>query len=1142
VAILVALAGLDRAAMAAETAGSPIATLEAPSGGITVVRLGLSQPVSPGMALLAKDVVVTRHGRATVRFRSDGSMLRIGPDSRVEIDERAKKREVTLFFGRVWAHVVRAQERLTRFKSRGTIAAIRGTEISLGMAADGDETVLAVIEGTVDAQNDAGMLTLAGGQAAVSKAGSKPALAARVSPRDAVQWALYYPPVVSIDVAGLGDGPWQASVRESADAASRGDLQRALDVLAAVDEQSVQDPRFFTWRASRFLAAGNVEAADKDLARALDLDAKNAGALALRTILAVANNATDAALASGRKAVAADAKSATAQVALSYAQQAAFDLDGARASLERAVALDAGDALAWARLAEIRSSQGHLDEALAAARRASDLEPNLSRTQTVLGFAHLLRLHTHEAKGAFREAIKLDANDPLPRLGLGLAQIREGHLDEGSKNLEVAVSLDPGSAVIRSYLGKAYFEAKRRGLDEREYDVAKTSDPKDPTPWFYDAITLQTTNRPAEALDSAEKSIELNDNRAVYRSRLLLDSDHAARGAGLGRVYSDLGFQDRALVEGWLSVNTDQTNFSAHRFLADSYGAMPRHEIARVSELFQSQMLQPANRTPIQPRLGESNQLLMNTGGPSALGFNEFNPLFSRNGASLQAGGMEGTQDTWSGEGMASVLVDKVSVSGGYSRFETDGWRENAFQEDQIANGFVQADLTPNASVQAEYRFRDQSFGDLQQRVRDDPGWILLGQDRGERRHTARLGGRYSLSPGNIVLGSFTFQDSESTTRIEVFPDFIDFKAPQQSMGPEVQHLYRSRLVNLTTGVGYFKIDGEFQTIFGAEDVFVEPPGIGVTPGFEMRLPDEPTEFGHLNLYTYANVKPIRPLVITAGVSYDRLDPSDQDEFILGDGQSQVNPKLGAMWNPWPTTTVRAALLRTLKRTLVTDQTLEPTQVAGFNQFYDDTDLTSAWRYGGGVDQKIGRKLFGGVEYSRRDLTVPFEDPINFPMEPRLDADWKEEVFRAYVFAIPHRWFGLRVQYLFEDLVRERRWTAFEFLQMETHRVPLGITFFHPLGLTASYTLTYWHQRGQFTDPTAGFDTFPPTEVFLNETTDFWLSDASLGYRLPRRYGVVSVNATNLGDEDFDFHQVDRDNPTILPVRSVFAKLTLAVP
>ena len=78
-------------------------------------------------------------------------MVRIGPESRVQIDENAKERDIKLFFGRIWAHVVRFKERPTRFSSGSTIAAIRGTELSLAVAGDGDETRLSVLEGRVEA-------------------------------------------------------------------------------------------------------------------------------------------------------------------------------------------------------------------------------------------------------------------------------------------------------------------------------------------------------------------------------------------------------------------------------------------------------------------------------------------------------------------------------------------------------------------------------------------------------------------------------------------------------------------------------------------------------------------------------------------------------------------------------------------------------------------------------------------------------------------------------------------------------------------------------------------------------------------------------------------------------------------------------
>ena len=369
------------------------------------------------------------------------------------------------------------------------------------------------------------------------------------------------------------------------------------------------------------------------------------------------------------------------------------------------------------------------------------LEPNLARTQTVLGFAYLTQVKTTRAKEAFDKAIARDQADPLPRLGLGLAKIRQSALREGRAEIELAAGLDPNNSLVRSYLGKAYYEEKRTALTDREYATAKELDPNDPTPFFYDAIEKQTTNRPVEALQDLQKAIELNDNRAVYRSRLQLDSDLAARSASLGRVYSDLGFQQLGLVEGWKSVNTDPSNFSAHRLLADSYSVLPRHEIARVSELLQSQLLQPLNTTPIQPRLAESNLFLISAGGPGGLSFNEFNPLFNRDGVTLQTSGLVGENDTYAGEGVVSGIYKKASFSFGGLHFTTDAFRENADQQDEIANVFVQQEVTPDTSIQAEYRYRDREQGDVQQRFFPEDFFRTLRNK--EERHTFRLGGPF---------------------------------------------------------------------------------------------------------------------------------------------------------------------------------------------------------------------------------------------------------------------------------------------------------------------------------------------------------------------------------------------------------------
>src|SRR5690606_34617369 len=156
---------------------------------------------------------------------------------------------------------------------------------------------------------------------------------------------------------------------------------------------------------------------------------------------------------------------------------------------------------------------------------------------------------------------------------------RQGRLAAGRRALEIAASLDPANSLVRSYLGKVYFEEKQYGLASTQYDLARARDPQDPTPWLYDAIQKQTQNRPIEALRDIQKSIELNDNRAVYRSRLLLDQDQAARGSSLARIYENLGFERRALMETAKSLSFDPASHSAHRFLSDAYVNIPRHEI-----------------------------------------------------------------------------------------------------------------------------------------------------------------------------------------------------------------------------------------------------------------------------------------------------------------------------------------------------------------------------------------------------------------------------------------------------------------------------------------------------------------------------------------------------------------------------------
>jgi tetratricopeptide (TPR) repeat protein len=112
----------------------------------------------------------------------------------------------------------------------------------------------------------------------------------------------------------------------------------------------------------------------------------------------------------------------------------------------------------------------------------------------------------------------------------------------------IATLLEPLVSLYHSYLGKALYEVKRDRLAQKEYTLAKELDPCDHTPYFYGGTRKESVNQVVEAVEDLQKSIELNDNRGVYRSRFLLDEDLAARGAALGRIYNELGFQRLALI------------------------------------------------------------------------------------------------------------------------------------------------------------------------------------------------------------------------------------------------------------------------------------------------------------------------------------------------------------------------------------------------------------------------------------------------------------------------------------------------------------------------------------------------------------------------------------------------------------------
>jgi Flp pilus assembly protein TadD len=1003
-------------------------------------------------------------------------------------------------------------------------AAIKGTEF---LVASGEQQgQVSVFEGRVEAYNAQGRVSLTDGQSAVAEAGQAPVRKLLIDPTDAVRWALHYPPL--LDATALQQSP-DADLRRAAGRYLAGDAPGALRVLESTDAPLV--------KAALLLELGRADEASVLLDALAPSDPRQAEAPPLRAVIALARNDRDRALALAKQATQAQPQSAAGWTALSYAQQARFRLDDALTSAHQAAERAPTDARALARLAELNAALGRTGEARALATRAVTLNPRLARAWIVRGFTELNEGSAGQAEVTFGQALRLDSADPLGHFGLGLSRIRQGQLDAGTAALEIAASLDPNEALARSYLGKAYYELKNSKVAETELDIAKKLDPQDPTPYFYAAIKNLTENRPVKALENLQESIALNDNRAVYRSRQMLDKDEASRSASLARVYETLHFGQRARLEAWKSLDHDPRNFSAHRFLADSYASQARSDVARVSELLQSQLLQPINIAPLQPTLAETNLAILQGAGPSNPSFHEFNPLFTRNGVGLLANALWGTNGTVGDDVTLSGINGPFSGSAGQFHYSSNGIRPNNDLEHNIYNVFGQWAVTPDLDIQAELRSRRTEAGDLTLSATEPPNPDVrnhLSQD------SARFGGHYKLSPSQNLLASVVFHETEYR-RNQFFSGFCvsdEIPCPDGDFQPsgfdrrkerasgysvEGQHILSQPGFRTITGLGY--VDNGFTLAYRSDDVF-EP---------RFRIKDDSRQF---NGYLYVPTQLGDRATMTLGLSYEDFDES-------GFSHGQVNPKFGFIWSPFTHTTLRAAAFRVMKRAFVSNQTIEPTQLAGFNQFFDDPDGSDSTRYGFGVDQKLGKNWFGGIELTWRRVKhvsrseCP-EDGCD-GVSPRWIRQTKqdkqnEEAHRAYLYWTPTEEVALAAEYRYEGFDRERLKDPRE---LTTHFIPLTVSYFHPSGPFLTAKATYIRQS---VDSAAGSN-HRSSEV----TTDlehFWTTDISVGYRLPRRLGLVSLNVLNILDEDFRYQgsinpEQPWQTPLFQPGRSIFARVNL---
>ncbi|MCB0354437.1 MAG: tetratricopeptide repeat protein, partial [Bdellovibrionales bacterium] len=1034
----------------AQAGSSSVATAYSVEGVVQVKRSNASDwvAVAKGASFQPDDLVQTgERARVGLRF-VDGKLVRLGENSQIRIippqDQKQEQGRIGLVGG-IMHLFNRHENEVPVVETQEVSAAIRGTEVVFERRNPGTTTVN-VITGLVDLENSFGALSLAHGESGLVKEGKAPVRSLAVKPADAVEWAMYFPYLASPqEFAGLRDGlsdneqewieklptsgepvspnvfagnTWQSALARSLAYAKNRDGAQSFSALG-----DFREPPIFLQRASLELASGRVEVAQALLTELLQSLTSNSSESANRTsasaldrlaLISIVKNSVDTAQDQLDKSELLAPASDIHELVRSYVAQAQGDIETAESSVKRALELSENNSFYLARLAELQMGQGRVREASETAKRAQEGASNDPYVIATYGFSQLALYEPQVAKQAFERALELDEGYGMAQFGLGMALINSGELAEGRERLEKAVHLEPTKGLFRSYLGKAFFEELSEEKADDEYALAIELDPNDPTPYLYRAFNKLSQNRPVNALEDIERSIERNDARAVYRSRMLLDQDEAVRTTSLAEVYSQLGFSQVAQIEARKSVNKDYGNYSAHRLLSNTFTG-DFFSDAQFSESLIADLLSPVSFNSFQS---------FNGFRPEA-SLNEYSALFDRPGYRTEVNSSYLTQeDIWDSSVLQTGKIQdfgyRVSAADSYARGEKsngDFGREHRFD--------IAGQYQPNY----ENRFLVRSgYGRREDRTTVD-GSKFDDFDIG-------VGSFHRLAPNTKLINFVEYFDRSLKTGT----DFVDEDASQVVVrgGMPLQSDDISLALDQETDEDFHSIRGSSQIIHqedfasfvaGFEYVYFDGDGdersiiIGDDLDFFTDLLRRRDTRGEYNTnsvsgYAYSTWHINSWMDVDFGLNYSVVEMPEYDviaPFVDGErSESRLSPKAGLTFYPTDDLTIRSAYYRDLGIGNISDiGSIEPTLVGSFNQVFGDLPGAKTENYSIGADYKWPSSAYAGLEYTYRDIarsapvyetlfTVDLDDLTDSQSLSRMIAaeSEREHLIHSYLYKV----------------------------------------------------------------------------------------------------------------------------------------------
>ncbi len=1114
-------------------------------------------PVRTNQILRPSDRLRTGANSRMTLLWSDRSVVSFGALTELEIlppDSAGAQCGLHLFRGIV-SFFHRDEPGRIRVITRGAVAGVEGTEFVLAVAPgkDTELTTMSVIDGKVRFGNEQATLLLTNGQQAVVEPGQAPVRTAGFIANNILQWCFYYPAV--IDPADLPFTPEEQKILvESLQACRAGDLQVALAKYPAGRQPGSDAERVYY--AGLLLGVGQVEPAETVLASLSAADASSRPqriALALRQLISAVKRQPNPAVVRPQLA--------TEFLANSYYEQSraipGISLPAALDSARQAVTNSPDFGFGWERLAELEFSFGHTDRALDALDKSLALAPRNAQALALKGFLLAAQNHIGDAIGWFDRALAVDSALGNAWLGRGLCRIRRGDTRGGREDLLVAAALEPQRAGLRSYLGKAYADAGDFPRASKELQLAKKLDPNDPTAWLYSALLNQENNRINDAIRDLEKSQELNDNRSVYRSQLLLDQDQAVRSANLAAMYRDDGMFDVAVREASRAVNYDYANYSAHLFLANSYYGLSdpnminlRYETPTESEYLLANLLAPVSAGMLSPTISQQ----------------EYSPLFERNRFGVVSSTEYLSRGAWTQSGAQFGTFENFSydVEGFYR--SDPGQRVNDDIEQRQLSAALKYQFTPQDTVYLQVNQYEADSGDLSQYYNQNLASPTYRMNE-QQDPNVSLGYHHEWSPGVHTLffaarldDTYSVTNSTQPSLFEFFPDNTNgvptFKSGQNITTHEHYTdklgIYSGELQQIWEGPVHNTIVGA-RIQYGHFDSTVlqvkpDPVEAAFTNSIAAKQ-DITSLFKRVSFYGYHQWQIFEPLQLIGGVTYDHITyPENFRSAPISGNETtadQISPKAGLIWTPLDKTTVRFAYTRSLAgASLDQSYQIEPSQVAGFIQNYrsiipesiaGDNAGAKFETYDLSLEQKFSTGTYLGISGEILNSTVNRVDgtfdyyPLEF-IEPvtagvRENLDYQEKSLLVTANQLLGREWSLGARYLLTQAVLNDNLPGVPIspsyitkpivpsqrTEGLLQQLSLSAIYNHPYGFFAQEEALWYGQSN------SGYTPGEPG-------ADFWQFNAFVGYRFPRRKAQVTLGLLNITDQNYNLNPLNLYN------------------